>query len=146
MYSEKPCKIQGVWSSIFGSINELHDSNIIPISTMNYKVGMGDKAKFWIDPWLGNQTLKDCYNRLFRLEANAMYKVCDRWQHGTWHWDWVRFWRSGAIRDQFQDLISNLSLFNVIFKTDSWQWDLIAIGDFSVRITRKYIGNLIMPN
>lgn len=92
VYSRNPCKIQGAWSHIVGSINELHCSNITHISTINYKVGMVDKAKFWFDPWLGNQPLKDRYDRykrLFRLETNVMCKVCDRWQHATWHWDWI---------------------------------------------------------
>lgn len=42
---------------------------ISPNNILEYKVGMDDKARFWIEPWVGNQPLKDQFNRLFRLET-----------------------------------------------------------------------------
>lgn len=36
-----------------------------------------------------------------------------------------------------------MSPFDINSKPDSWWWDLSVIGDFSVRITRRYIDNLM---
>nr|GEX47874.1 putative RNA-directed DNA polymerase, eukaryota, reverse transcriptase zinc-binding domain protein [Tanacetum cinerariifolium] len=38
-----------VWENIVGSINQLHDCEIVPKDTLKYKVKCGTKVKFWID-------------------------------------------------------------------------------------------------
>ena len=57
------CNTQGLWAKIFGSINHLHSSGIIPFQTLRFNVGCGSKIRFWKDTWIGDGPLYLCYNR-----------------------------------------------------------------------------------
>jgi len=68
---------------------------------LGWKLGSGDKARFWEDVWVGNINLKTLYPRLFSLSLNQGQKVEEVgvWEESVWWWSlrWrhVRFeWES----------------------------------------------------
>lgn len=52
-FNNKCFKTKGAWSKIMGSINHLSFKNIVPISTLCFKVERGEKAMFCIYIWIG---------------------------------------------------------------------------------------------
>ena len=60
---------------------------------VGWKVGRGDKVRFWEDVWAGNSNLKTLYPRLFSLSLNQGQKVEEV---GVWDdlvWRWSLTWR-----------------------------------------------------
>ncbi|GKC21613.1 RNA-directed DNA polymerase, eukaryota, reverse transcriptase zinc-binding domain protein, partial [Tanacetum coccineum] len=49
------CQTNGVWASIVGTINHLHSSGIVPLSSIRFRVGDGSSIRK--DTWLGNEPL-----------------------------------------------------------------------------------------
>jgi len=65
---------------------------------VGWKLGKGDKARFWVDVWTGNANLKTLFPRLFSLSLNKGQKVGEV---GVWEesvWQWKLRWR----RDRFE--------------------------------------------
>jgi len=65
---------------------------------LRWKLGRGDKIRFWEDVWVGESTIKAKFQRLFTLSMNQGRKVEDV---GVWEgtdWRWRLEWR----RDRFQ--------------------------------------------
>lgn len=57
------------------------------------RIGNGLKTRFWLDKWLGDDTLKERYPRLFSL---AIHKECMVESMGYWDgwtWQWQLVWR-----------------------------------------------------
>jgi len=53
---------------------------------IGWKLGCGDKVKFWEDVWMGNYNLKTLYPRLFSLSLNQGQKVEEvgEWEDEVW--------------------------------------------------------------
>jgi len=65
---------------------------------LRWKLGRGDKIIFWEDVWVGNTSLKTCFQRLYTLTANQEQKVEEA---GVWEgseWQWRLQWR----RERFE--------------------------------------------
>ena len=104
---------------------------------LGWKVGCGDKAKFWEDVWIGSVDLKFLFPRLYSLSLNQGKVVGEMgvWDDTVWRWDLMR-WR----RDRFvwessleRDLILILS--RVIMRKnvqDNQVWGKEIPGLFSV--------------
>ena len=80
----------GVWSRVVSIILKMYNSNIVPLDTIERRLGKGDTIQFWEDIWLGNQPFKSRFNRLFQLELNQDCWVKDRWEQNQWVWNWRR--------------------------------------------------------
>ena len=44
---------------------------------IGWRLGCGDKAKFWEDVWVGNTNLKTVFPRLFSISNNQEHKVAE---------------------------------------------------------------------
>lgn len=75
----------------------MHESGIIPFSCLKNMVGNGRTTRFWLDTWIGNIPLKDCFSHLFSLEQNRNHSIADRWEDG-WYWLWNRNFERGALQ------------------------------------------------
>ena len=55
---------------------------------IGWKLGCGDKVKFWEDIWTGNSSLKSLYPRLFSLSLDQGQKVEEAgvWTNSVWQW------------------------------------------------------------
>jgi len=63
-----------------------------------WKLGRGDKVRFWEDVWVGESSLKTLFQRLFSLSVNQKNKVeeVSVWKGSVWRWGLQ--WR----RDKFE--------------------------------------------
>ncbi|GJS59725.1 RNA-directed DNA polymerase, eukaryota, reverse transcriptase zinc-binding domain protein [Tanacetum coccineum] len=62
-FDNNGCQAKGAWANIVGSVNKLHLSGIVPLSSIRFKVGDGSNIRFWKDTWLGDVPLYIKYNR-----------------------------------------------------------------------------------
>ncbi|KAF1877282.1 hypothetical protein Lal_00012053, partial [Lupinus albus] len=101
------------------------------------EIGDGLQTLFWHDIWVGNQSLKLVFPRLFRLASNNQSRVCDNgvWRDDVWKWDivWRRslFGRDESLAKNLYDLIHNHSCKRS--SLDRWRWSLDASGDYVVK-------------
>jgi len=104
---------------------------------VGWKLGSGDKARFWEDVWVGNANLKTLYPRWFSLSLNTGQQVGEV---GVWEdseWCWKLRWR----RDRFEweiplenDLAMLISRATVIKdESDMQEWRRDDSGSITVR-------------
>jgi len=94
---------------------------------LGWKVGSGDKVRFWEDTWNGSSPLKVVYPRLFSLSLNQGQKVPEVgvWEDDVWHWTfrWIRArfqWES----EQKDDLLRSLARVKLSREvTDNQVWE-----------------------
>ena len=60
---------------------------------LRWKLGRGDKIRFWEDVWVGNTSLKTCFQRLYTLTANQEQEVEEAGVWEGFEWQWRLQWR-----------------------------------------------------
>lgn len=53
------------------------------------RVGRGDRTNIWVDSWVGENSLKSSFSRLFRLSLQQETKVSEMgsWVNDVWEWN-----------------------------------------------------------
>lgn len=56
---------------------------------VTWKVGNGEKSRFWKDPWLDGQTLENRFPRLFLVleQKESLISEVGSLKGNTWSWD-----------------------------------------------------------
>jgi len=110
---------------------------------VGWKIGGGDKVRFWEDAWVGNSNLKTLYPRLFSLSLNQGQKVEEVgvWDDLVWRWSltWRRSifeWES-LLESELVNHISRVSLRKDVEDTQVWKSD--EFGRFSVKSTYEFL-------
>jgi len=60
---------------------------------VGWKIGCGDKVRFWEDVWSGNSSFKDLYPRLYSVSLNQGQKVSEVGEWDGVDWRWCLRWR-----------------------------------------------------
>ncbi|XP_019418405.1 PREDICTED: uncharacterized protein LOC109329188 [Lupinus angustifolius] len=100
------------------------------------EIGTGLQTLFWHDTWVGNQSLKMVFPRLFRLAINQQAWVGDNglWRDDAWHWNiqWRRslFGREESMAQNLYDLIHHFSCKRDTL--DIWRWGLDNSDSFKL--------------
>ncbi|KAJ0466879.1 putative reverse transcriptase zinc-binding domain-containing protein [Helianthus annuus] len=126
----------GVW----GKIAKLALTPILAggssMDLMRGRVGNGSDMMFWLDPWLCNVPLKDCYPNLFRLENDKECVVRSRIvrpiSNPVAKWDWKHPPDSSVELAEWMDLNSKLRDVVLNERVDMWEWMGDDNGEFSV--------------
>ncbi|GJY86489.1 retrovirus-related pol polyprotein from transposon TNT 1-94 [Tanacetum coccineum] len=142
----KWCKSRGTWANIVASYSMLHSRDIIPLHTLQHKVGNGSSIRFWKDNWVGNGPLNMRYNRLFHLDSNANCLLWERISNDNWSWNWNRQSLGSRNEEALEAMISEVGHVNVSNLPDSWQWNIAPYGVFSVHDTRLHLDNCLLPS
>ncbi|PWA77416.1 RNA-directed DNA polymerase, eukaryota [Artemisia annua] len=115
---------------------------------MQKGIGNGRNTRFWLDLWVGDQTLKERFPRVFALERIKDCSLADRWCDDNWNWNWIRNMhtegRTGPTGQQFIDLQCVLEGIDWSENEDVWSWELDQQGIFSVACTRIHVDNLLL--
>nr|GEZ52981.1 putative RNA-directed DNA polymerase, eukaryota, reverse transcriptase zinc-binding domain protein [Tanacetum cinerariifolium] len=114
---------KGVWSRFVGSINRIHEKNLIPLSSIKRQVNNGASTKFWYDSWAGTSPFKSLFPRLFQLAVNKDCLVRDNRDNG-WSFDWVRNISSDSNASQLESLQNPISSITLNDSEDNWVWSL----------------------
>ena len=105
---------------------------------MTWKVGCGDKVRFWQDSWLGQEgSLQQKYNQLFVIsrQQNLPISKMGKFYQNTWNWDFK--WRRNLFDHKneqaiaFMDDISAISIHQQL--QDSMMWKAGPTGIYSTK-------------
>ena len=66
----------GVWKAIR---NDWEDLKV----RMRFKVGSGNRVKFWKDRWCGDVSLRDVFPNLFSIAYSKDARLADAWDGGS---------------------------------------------------------------
>ncbi|XP_021980836.1 uncharacterized protein LOC110876986 [Helianthus annuus] len=108
---------------------------------MRGNVGDGFGICFWLDPWLCNNALKDCFPNLFRLEKDKKCLVRDRIvrpiQNPEARWEWKHPPDSNVELAEWLDLNLKLREVGLSEQKDKWSWLGDESGEFSVGFVKR---------
>ena len=57
---------------------------------MRFKVGSGNKVKFWKDRWCGDVSLRDVFPNLFSIASSKDARLADAWDGGSQNPKFIR--------------------------------------------------------
>ncbi|GJV76417.1 RNA-directed DNA polymerase, eukaryota [Tanacetum coccineum] len=133
------------WLEIVHEVRKLASKGIDLLSLVKKKVGNGDATSFWNDVWLGDFPLKQTYPRLYFLELDKHVSVVSKLRANSLISSFRRSPQSGIEEEQLLLLISNTSSVILPNISDRWSWLLDPSGDFSVKSTREFIDDSMLP-
>ncbi|KAI3793650.1 hypothetical protein L1987_36270 [Smallanthus sonchifolius] len=133
----------GVWCNIAKCLSNVHTDGIPLRRFFKSNVGSGKDTMFWIDPWNGNEPLKDVCPNLFKKEANKRCKVSDRikgnFSGGRYVWEWIQPISVGREVDEMVWLCSSIGGIDLNNENDKWKWIGAAANDFSVAAVKDLL-------
>lgn len=126
----KACaSLQSLWISISRSLLKIEDLAV-------FNLGIGSRIIFWVDPWLNNTPLSNCFPRLYRIALNPKGSVADHWHSSSSSWSvtFRRLPKEEEIED-FQNLIG------ILHSKDKRIWSSKSNGVFSVKFLVKHLSS-----
>ncbi|GJX75217.1 hypothetical protein Tco_0313812 [Tanacetum coccineum] len=124
----KSCN-RSCWLSIVNEISALNDQGINLFDFMRLKWANGYMFfSFWEDHWIGDNSLKDIYPRLYALENNKHVTVSVKLADDMLDTSFRRKPRGGAEHAQFTDLSYMVHDVNLGLIADRWVWSLKSSG------------------
>ena len=119
------CSLRSPWKAIVKGWSSF-------ACNVKIRVGCGDRTRFWIDCWLGNQSLKDLFPRLFQLSLNknALIKDVLNWESSSvfsWNLSFVRGFNDREV-DRVAALMEQIN--NAVLRRDEGD-KRIWLGDNS---------------
>ncbi|RVW27451.1 Transposon TX1 uncharacterized 149 kDa protein [Vitis vinifera] len=127
----------GVWKEILKESTWCWDN-------MVFKVGKGNKVRFWIDPWCANNVLSEAFPDLFSMAAQRNATVEDYWDQnlsqGGWSLRLLRDfndWELGLV----DNMLVELRNYRVSMEEDSVFWRGGADGLFKVKEAYRVLIN-----
>ncbi|GJS35663.1 RNA-directed DNA polymerase, eukaryota, reverse transcriptase zinc-binding domain protein [Tanacetum coccineum] len=130
------------WLHIVKEMGVLNHLGINFLDLMRLKLGDGSKTYFWRDRWIGDDSLKNLYPRVYALENSEDVTVRSKLTDLRLEHSFRRDPRGGIEQAQFSslsDLVSNVNLLPI---SDKWSWTLNGSGEFSVASIRREIDNI----
>ena len=110
---------------------------------LTWKVGSGERIKFWTDKWLGTDyTLEQKYNQLFRIsrQQSSLISSMGNFNNDSWEWDlrWRRnlFDHENDIAVQFMEEISFIPIQR--HSKDSMVWLAEPHGHYTTKSAYKF--------
>ncbi|KAI3812463.1 hypothetical protein L1987_17173 [Smallanthus sonchifolius] len=133
------CKTaSGVWRNIVSVLNRPVFGNVPLRNFFKGRVGNGGDILFWLDPWLKDRPLKECFPNLFRLEVVKNCVVRDRVE-GVRVWLWRHEPDSDVEVNEFAVLQAALQPVSLVDRSDGWEWLGDSKGVFSVRSAKMLL-------
>jgi len=106
-------------------------------SEMGWKMGSGDKVRFWEDTWASSRALRDIYPRLYSISLNHRSKVAEVGEWEEEEWSWKLSWRRSRFQWESELLDELLRVIDRIKPrrdtTDIQTWGGDASGVYSVK-------------
>jgi hypothetical protein len=112
------------------------------------KLGCGDGTRFWLDKWVGQNTLSELFPRLFSVSLQTDLKVnqMGEWRDGVWYWNlnWRRqlFVLEGDLLLHLLELLRHVSLSHM---EDSWVCTIGGEGVYTVKDGYYFLANTFLP-
>ncbi|GKA26171.1 RNA-directed DNA polymerase, eukaryota [Tanacetum coccineum] len=136
---------RSIWFDILQAVNSLKDKGIDFLQFIRKKIGNGVNTSFWADSWIGSIPFKEKFPRLYALEESKSISMADKLGLSSLYLSFRRPPRGGIEQESFNLLcqsVRGLVLSNI---EDRWSWSLEGSGLFSVKSSRAYIDDLLIP-
>ncbi|MFS8003872.1 putative reverse transcriptase domain, fatty acid desaturase domain, acyl-CoA desaturase [Helianthus anomalus] len=133
----------GVWRSIAKLASCPIAAGVGLRDLMKGTVGNGSSIAFWLDPWLCDIPLKECFPNLFRLEKDKKCAVRDRIVRPVSNpracWNWKQLPNSNIELAEWMDLNIKLREVSLSVEKDKWSWLGDSSGVFSVGSVKRLL-------
>ncbi|GKD14399.1 hypothetical protein Tco_1198806 [Tanacetum coccineum] len=136
---------RSTWRGILNACQSLKAQGIDLFQYIRKKIGNGEQSSFWNDIWLDDVAFKDQYGRLFALEDSKLISVASKLGHPSLFYSFRRQPRGGVEQESFNLLSSKVQSVILPRTEDRWSWSLDGAGMFSVKSTRVFIDDRILP-
>ncbi|RVX15102.1 putative ribonuclease H protein [Vitis vinifera] len=127
----------GVWKEIWKESNWCWDNMI-------FRVGKGNKIKFWIDVWCTDTTLSHCFPHLFGMAVQRSSTIEEMWDQnsgrGGWNLNFLRDFNDWEL-DMVGDLLHMLRGHRPSLEEDSVFWRQGRNGQFRVKEAYSLLTN-----
>ncbi|GJR71569.1 RNA-directed DNA polymerase, eukaryota, partial [Tanacetum coccineum] len=134
-----------LWNNIIRELGTLSLKGINLQSHMKKKVGNGVHTFFWEDSWLTESPLMYVYPRLYALECDKQATVADKLKDSSLIDSFRRAPCGGIEEEQLLSLVDNVASVIRFNSNDRWVWSLDSSGGLSVKPTRSYIDDILLP-
>jgi hypothetical protein len=106
------------------------------VSAIEKKVGSGLDTKFWLDIWVGEQSLRDRFPRIFGISNQQEGSIASLggWADGGWVWNFE--WRRQFFEWEqplYHQLIQSIDHFQPTTQEDKWLWKENLEDGFTVK-------------
>ncbi|GKV07527.1 hypothetical protein SLEP1_g19287 [Rubroshorea leprosula] len=107
------------------------------------KEGDGKSVRFWLDVWVGEDSLANVFRRLFLLDTDKNCSIYDRghWSDGCWYWrfQWRRSIRAWE-EEKLQQLIGTINHIKPVQNVkDTWRWRPDNEGKYTTRLAYEQL-------
>ncbi|XP_076941933.1 uncharacterized protein LOC143611641 [Bidens hawaiensis] len=130
--------------------NHLAFSNLKLGNLIKGEMGVGDKMRFWIDPWTAQDPLRDLFPNLFLNERDKGCLITSRYERvgndTVWKWDWKRLNLSQNEAIEFSECLNLVQQASFSNTPDRWVWPNDPSGVFSVNSMKKILFNISNPS
>ncbi|KAL2965842.1 hypothetical protein AAZX31_16G084300 [Glycine max] len=112
---------------------------------MKWKVGSGDKFKFWEDRWIcGEESLAEKFPRLYSISLQQQQLIQQMGSHKDSGWEWNFTWRRPLFDSEIDRAVSFLTevQHKVIQQQgfDGWEWLGDPTGQYSAHTAYSMLG------
>nr|GEY18143.1 RNA-directed DNA polymerase, eukaryota [Tanacetum cinerariifolium] len=132
-----------LWSSV---IKAIHGSSFDSHSVKFSSPWCCILRELQLDSWILDSPLSVRFPRMFALEGDKHVTVADKWSDSDFKLSFRREIRVGAVREQWNDMLSILDTVSLYSSNDRWICDLNGEGMFCVQDIRKIIDVLYLPS
>ncbi|GLT59701.1 hypothetical protein SLA2020_325060 [Shorea laevis] len=125
-----------LWRNIVSLRDERDRGAWMSREGFHWKLGMGDKIKFWKDKWVRTKILNNSFLRLLNLASNRNAKVMKVGHFSNGSWMWKNIWRRKLFGKEKNDeqrlkeiLTSGIMLSSQL---DQRSWSLYAANGYTI--------------
>jgi hypothetical protein len=131
----------------------LNPNNVIGLvlrENFKFIIGDGFSILFWSNVWIGSNTLRSIFPRLYQIFTiqNGLVNEMGQWMNGHWRWNLV--WRRNLLSYEEQQYHHFLSMLEPMIirqeKNDKLIWSCNSNGSFSVKSCCTLIDNTSSAN
>ncbi|KAJ0445466.1 hypothetical protein HanIR_Chr16g0843241 [Helianthus annuus] len=135
--------VSGVWKNIATLCGKIKVEGSGVMNMIRGRVGNGKDIRFWIDPWLCQLPLKECYPDLFGLETQKQCRVYDRCElsedNYVIKWRWKRVLVTLEEIAHREDLEARLAEASFSDQKDRWCWNDKKTDSFTVASAKRWL-------
>ena len=129
---------ESIWWQDLMKVTHEHQMNKVLQQETTWKVGCGDKIRFWEDKWSGEgEALMRKYPRLYQISCQQQQLVQQVGSHTNIAWEWKFQWRRPLFENEvdaaigFLEETSRIHIHRHI--ADCWIWKSEPNGHYSTR-------------
>ncbi|PWA42034.1 reverse transcriptase zinc-binding domain-containing protein [Artemisia annua] len=135
-----------VWGTIVKTCSKIQVGGIGINQMFKGKIGNGKHIRFWLDPWVSNEPLKDVFPSLFKMAKDKRCTVADGLLMSSNRFGGITGSQNSRMIDGGNIELSRLeSMMDGIFlsdEVDKWSWIGNKHKEFSVKAVKDFLNSV----